>query len=670
MENTIPGIVITDPWLSPASSYIVERINRFKHKLNDIETQSGSFIEFAGAYKYFGINFDIARNGWYYREWAPEAFGLYLSGDFNNWDTRSHALKKMDNGVWEIFLDFEIYKHTFTHGSKVKVWIEAANGFLGRIPAYITKVVQDEDTKNFSGQLWFNTFNWEKEQRPVLKEKLLIYECHVGMSQEKQGIGSYREFALNTLPWIKELGYNAIQVMAIQEHPYYGSFGYHVSNFYAPSSRFGDAEDLKFLIKTAHNMGILVVMDIVHSHTVRNINEGLNQFDGSDAQYFHPGERGLHPQWDSLLFDYGKTEVIQFLLSNIRYWMEEFHFDGFRFDGVGSMMYFHHGNNPIQGPLDYFINGVEWDAITYLQLANHLVHSLNPDAITIAEDVTGMPGLTSPIEEGGIDFDYRLGMGIPDFWIKLLKESRDEDWDIYEIWDVLNNRLPGVKTIAYAESHDQALVGDKTLAFWLMDKEMYWNMGKEDQNVVIDRGIALHKMLRFFTLALGGDAYLNFMGNEFGHPEWIDFPREGNNWSFQYARRQWSLKDDQKLKYHYLSDFDKAMIHITKSKGILDYEFARQINMDAPNKTIIFGKGDLVFVFNFHPFNSIFDYRFNVPQAGSYKVILCSDNKKFGGHGRVDEELEYLTTYNAEDHSNQLRLYVTNRTFILLERIN
>lgn len=669
MENHIPGIVEKDPWLTPVIDQVIHRIKRFDDRLAEIENIFGSIENFADSYHYYGINFDHKMNGWYYREWAPEAFGLFLAGDFNNWNNRSHPLMKKEFGVWELFLPYDEYKDRFIHGSKVKVWVEARNGFIPRIPAYITRVLQDEDTKNYSGQLWFKEYNWNKNHLNHVPEKeLYIYECHIGMAQEKEGIGTYREFAINILPWVKELGYNAIQVMAIQEHPYYGSFGYHVSNFYAPSSRFGDPEDLKYLIETAHKMGITVIMDIVHSHTVKNINEGLNQFDGSDYQYFHSGERGIHPQWDSLLFDYGKLEVMRFLLSNVKYWTEEYKIDGFRFDGVGSMMYFHHGNSPITSQFDYFENGVEWDAVTYLQLANYLMHKIKPHAISIAEDVTGMPGLTFDIHEGGLGFNFRLGMGIPDFWIKLLKESKDEDWNISEIWHVLNNRLPGVSTIAYAESHDQALVGDKTLAFWLMDKYMYWHMAKDDDNLIIDRGIALHKLLRFLTLSLGGSAYLNFMGNEFGHPEWVDFPREGNNWSFFYARRQWSLKDDPSLKYHFLSDFDKEMIHVAKNKEILNFEFAQLLNVDDANKTLIFSKKGLIFLFNFHPFNSIPDYSFYVPEPGAYKVVLCTDNKKFGGHDRLDESIEYTTFFDTNSNTNKLSIYLTNRTAILLEK--
>ena len=664
-------LVKDDPWLQPVEGQVLDRYNRYHQKLHEISDNFGSIEQFADGYMYFGINYDAKQKAYVYREWAPEAFNLYLTGDFNQWQKHSHPLKKDKYGVWEIMLPENDYKEAFTHGSKVKVLVNSRKGEQFRIPAYIKRAVQDEDTKNFTGQVWLpKQFKWPKLQKTDNKVgDLFIYECHVGMAQEKEGVGTYTEFKDNILPRVKKLGYNAIQMMAIQEHPYYGSFGYHVSNFFAPSSRFGTPEELKELIKEAHKLGILVILDIVHSHTVKNTVEGINEFDGSDAQYFHPGNRGDHPQWDSKLFDYGKTEVLRFLLSNLKYWLNEFHFDGFRFDGVGSMMYHHHGNESIDSQEKYFTQGVEWDAITYLQLANKLIHDLNPNAITIAEDVTGMPGLTAPLEDGGLGFNFRLGMGIPDFWIKILKERKDEDWNIYELWNTLNDRIPFVKTVAYAESHDQALVGDKTLAFWLMDKEMYWHMAKDDPDLTIERGIALHKMIRLFTLALGGDAYMTFMGNEFGHPEWIDFPREGNGWSYKYARRQWSLVDSPDLKYQFLSAFDAAMINIIKENKIMSAMYGQQLNMDEWNKTIVFERNNLIFIFNWHINHSVPDYEFRVPNAGTYQIILNSDNAQFGGHGRIDDNQEYHTFQKDHDPAFYLRIYNTNRTAIVLKKI-
>ena len=672
MENSekSPKIVEQDPWLEPATADIMARHDRFASKLGFIETISGSIETFAQAYEFMGINFISSENCWVYREWAPAAHGLFLTGDFNNWNQYSHPLKKTENGIWEIKLNADYYKTVFTHESKVKVLVKSVIGDQLRIPAYIRRVVQDEDTKNFSGQLWFSPdFNWGNDHFDIKKlGDLFIYEAHVGMAQEKEGLGTYDEFTEKILPRIKKAGYNAVQLMAIQEHPYYGSFGYHVSSFFAPSSRFGTPEELKNLINTAHSMGIAVIMDIVHSHTVKNIHEGLNQFDGSETQYFHAGARGEHPNWDSKLFDYGKTEVLQFLLSNISYWLKEFHFDGFRFDGVGSMLYFHHGDEPIDTLDKYFNQGVEFDAVTYLQLANHLSHLINPKAVTIAEDVSGMPGLASAIEDGGIGFDFRLGMGIPDFWIKYLKDVPDEEWSMSEMWQVLNDRLPYVKTVTYCESHDQALVGDKTIAFRLMDKEMYYNMQSSDENIVVERGIALHKMLRLITISLGGQAYLNFMGNEFGHPEWIDFPREGNDWSYLHARRQWSLMDNPLLRYHYLSDFDRAMIKTIKDVNLLSTLYANQINCDENNKCLIYERAGLIFLFNFHTSESIPGYEFAVPEPGNYKIILSTDNVKFGGHGRIDEDMLYTTRFDEASSTNRLSIYSTNRTAIVFKK--
>lgn len=662
-------LISDDPWLEPNAKDVEDRYNRYLEKLNRINRDFGNLQDFADGYKYFGFNFDRKQNGWTYREWAPNAKGLYLVGDFNNWQQFAHPLKRNDFGIWEIFLDYKNYQDTFLHGSKIKVLVDSKMGLNYRIPAYITRVIQDEDTKNFSGQLWFpDPFDWNHDNFNAGKAgDLFIYEAHVGMAQEKEGVGTYLEFVENVLPRIVQGGYNAIQLMAIQEHPYYGSFGYHVSSFFAPSSRFGTPEELKNLIKKAHETGIAVILDVIHSHTVKNTVEGINRLDGSDGQYFHPGSRGEHPQWDSKIFDYGKTEVLRFLLSNLKYWMKEFHFDGFRFDGVGSMMYFHHGLETIDSRDKYFRQGVEWDAITYLQLANTLIHNIDPQSVSIAEDVTGMPGLTSPTGDGGLGFDYRLGMGIPDFWIKLLKEYRDEDWNLNEMWHVLNDRLPHVKTVAYCESHDQALVGDKTIAFRLMDKEMYWHMQIDDDNLIIDRGIALHKMIRLFTISLGGNAWMNFMGNEFGHPEWIDFPREGNNWSYKYCRRKWSLADNPKLKYQFLAAFDREMVRVTRENKILSSLFGNQLNMDETNKTIVFERNHLIFVFNFHPANSIPGYRFPVPKAGEYHLILNSDDRQFGGHGRIDDSTRFIA--QSEGPTPFLSIYSTNRTAMVFKRV-
>lgn len=666
------ALIDEDPLLLPYESEIRARLVHYHKAKAEIEEEFGGVLAFSSAHQYLGFHYDSAKKGWWYREWAPAAAGLYLIGDFNGWDPYLHPLKKVGNGLWEIFVPDDPNTYKIVHGSRVKVHIKSGNKAADRIPAYIRRVIQDTVTADFAGQVWKPKipFIWtDQDFKPnMLQQPPLVYECHPGMAQEQEKIGGWREFAIKILPRIHHLGYNCLQLMAVQEHPYYGSFGYHVSNFFAPSSRFGTPEDLKYLVNEAHRLGISVIMDVVHSHAVKNFNEGLTEFDGSENQYFHAGERGLHPAWDSKLFDYGKKEVKMFLLSNLHYWLKEFHFDGFRFDGVTSMLYAHHGLGVTFDRYEkYFGSEVDKDAMTYLRLANELVHQLKPAALTVAEDMSGIPGTCRSIKEGGLGFDYRLAMGIPDYWIKLLKHHKDEEWNLFELWNTLTNRRFKEKNIAYAESHDQALVGDQTLAFRLMQDQMYADMAIERENIVIDRGVALHKIIRLLTISLGGEGYLNFMGNEFGHPDWIDFPREGNDWSYQYARRQWSLADNPFLRYQFLQAFDVAMLDLVKQHALLSGNFAQQLWLDNDNKILIYERKELVFVCNFHVSESQFGYKAKVSKAGNYRILLNTDSNRFGGHGRVDESLEY-EAIKSKKMGYVLSLYIPNRTVLVLGR--
>ena len=669
-------IVKKDPWLEPNAEDMLRRYDRYRERLSAIGKECGSLTEYANGYFYFGFQYDDALRGWWFREWLPGAKDVYLFGDFNGWQRTQLPLKKDGCGVWSVFLPDETYGERLVHGSKVKMLVHGDNGWLERIPSYIRRVVQDEHTKDYTGQLWApaEPFVWRGDSFDIASVgSLLIYECHVGMAQEKEGVGTYCEFIKTILPHIKKAGYNTIQLMAVAEHPYYGSFGYHVSNFFAPSSRFGTPEELKALVRKAHTMGLAVIMDLVHSHYVKNINEGLNELDGTDHLYSPAGKAGDHPYWDSKLFDYGKEQVRHFLLSNIKYWLTEFHFDGFRFDGVTSMIYYHHGYTEFDSREKYFSPEVNEEALCYLTLANRLIHDLYPHAVTIAEDVSGMPGMCAAAEEGGVGFDYRLGMAVPDFWIKLLKEVPDEQWDIWQMWNMMTDRLPYVKTVAYCESHDQALVGDQTIAFRLMNKQMYTDMNRAAQNVVIDRGMALHKMIRLFTISLAGQAYLNFMGNEFGHPEWIDFPREGNGWSYAHARRLWSLAENGFLRYSYLGAFDRAMLKLVRKYDILGSGYAYNHLMDTANQTLAFSHGTTVFVFNWHPRNSIPDYAIPVPEPGRYRIVLTSDAPEFGGYGRIDPAVKAFSFSQTDSDGSTrpyIRIYNLCRSALVLTRMN
>ncbi|MFR9650156.1 MAG: alpha-amylase family glycosyl hydrolase [Rikenellaceae bacterium] len=658
------ALVASDEWLQPVEEEIELRHKLYKEQLDIIKTAAGSLADYANGYRYFGWQHDDMMQGWWFREWLPRAHDVYICGEFNSWARTELRLNRDSNGVWSIFLPDAMYGWRLQHNSLYKLHINGDNGWRDRIPAYATRVVQDDITKNYSAQFYIpQPFDWEDDAEftPLPDGQLLIYEAHVGMAGEESRVATYREFTENVLPRIKEDGYNAVQLMAIAEHPYYGSFGYHVSSFFAPSSRFGTPEELKELIREAHKLGIAVIMDLVHAHYVRNINEGINELDGSSSHYSLEGEAGYQQYWDSMIFDYGKREVQHFLLSNVKYWLDEFHFDGYRFDGVTSMIYHHHGYVDFDSREKFFDEGVSRDALTYLSLANDLIHEFNPKAISIAEDVSGMPGMCAPTSDGGVGFDYRLGMALPDFWIKLLKEIPDEEWNMDEMWSVMTTRLPGVKTVAYAESHDQAMVGDQTIAFRLMDKEMYFSMNRESQSLIVDRGIALHKMIRLFTIATGGDAYLNFMGNEFGHPEWIDFPREGNDWSYDHARRLWSLSEDGFLRYSFLGEFDKAMIELVKEGKILSSGYPYKVHLDQEAKTIAFYHRDLLFVFNWHSENSLPDYFLHVGRAGKYEVVMSSDEERFGGFGRVEVGEEHFS-FEGEACAQFIQIYNTSRT--------
>lgn len=655
-----------DPYLASYLPVIRRRQEQAYRMERRLTGDQMTLCDFASGHEFFGLH--RHEGGWVFREWAPNATAIHLVGTFSDWrESDDFELDRLDErGNWQIRLPLDALKHGDLYHLRVH-W----NGGSGdRIPAYARRVVQDDRTKIFNAQVWAppEFYAWRHRRPDDRFQAPLIYETHVGMAQEKEGVGTYDEFRIHTLPRIVDAGYNTIQFMAIMEHPYYGSFGYHVSSFFAASSRFGTPEELKHLVDEAHGAGLSVIMDLVHSHAVNNEVEGLSRFDGTLYQYFHEGDRGRHVAWDSRCFNYNKPEVLHFLLSNCRFWLDEYHMDGFRFDGVTSMLYRHHGLGPAFDHYDrYFDDSVDEDALTYLVLANKVIHTVRHDAITIAEDVSGMPGLAAPIADGGCGFDYRLAMGVPDRWFKLVRDIRDEDWNMTHLWHELTNRRHDERTLSYAECHDQSIVGGKTLIFHLIDKEMYTHMRVSDQSLLIDRGMALHKMIRLATLGTAADGYLNFTGNEFGHPEWVDFPREGNHWSYHYARRQWHLRDDPGLKYHFLADFDQAMMRLAGDHAVVGTGLPKRLLIHDDDKVMAFERNGLFFLFNFHPNRSLSDYPFEV-LPGEYELALDTDESRFGGQNRIQAGQHYValpvTTHNILRHC--IRVYLPCRTALVL----
>jgi 1,4-alpha-glucan branching enzyme len=667
VEEAVSLRLHSDPHLTPYGECIRRRLIKVIETETRITGGRKSVAEFASGHEYFGMHH---QNGlWIFREWAPNASAMFLKGNFSKWQAQDRfSLSRIsDDGVWEIELPGDLLQHE----DEYRLEMHWPGGSGDRIPAWTRRVVQDPATSSFNAQIWHPDppYQWKHSAPTSPNVPFFVYETHVGMGTEDEKTGTYDEFRETVLPRIRDAGYGAIQIMALAEHPYYASFGYQVSSFFACSSRYGTPEALKRLVDTAHGMGLLVLMDLVHSHAVKNEVEGISRFDGTPYQFFHEGERGNHPAWDSKCFDYSKPQVLHFLLSNCRYWMDEFRFDGFRFDGVTSMLYTHHGLGKVFiGYADYFDDSVDEDALTYMTLANRLIHSLNPNSVTIAEDVSGMPGLAVSDRQGGTGFDYRYAMGVPDYWIKLIKETPDDFWPIGHLWHELTNRRHDEKTISYAESHDQAMVGDQTLIFRLMGDRMYTHMSVFTEDLLVSRGIALHKMIRLATLATAGHGYLNFMGNEFGHPEWIDFPREGNQWSHKYARRQWHLIDDPDLRYRHLGAFDRDMIHIAKEKGFPIGDGVYLLHSDDEDKVLAFLRNEMVFVFNFNPRRSYSGYR--IPVApGSYRIILDTDSEEYGGFNRQDPSMIHETVTDRI-HRHYLSFYLPSRTAIILEHEN
>ena len=659
----------TDPWLAPFKEAIEARHERILGMKRHI-AGDGLLKDAVNNHMYYGLH-RCDDGSWVFREWAPNATKIYLIGDCNNWKkTDAYSLKPIGQGNWEL----KIPELFLNHGELYKLYIEWPGGAGERLPSYATRVIQDEVTKVFSAQVWSpaKPYVW-KHGHAGKRPHPMIYECQIGMSSEKEKVASFEDFRTEVLPQVKELGYDTIQIMALQEHPYYGSFGYQVSNFFALSSRFGTPEEFKKLVDDAHGKGIAVVMDIVHSHSVDNEAEGLSKFDGREDLYFYNGPQGRHPAWGSRCFDYGKDETKYFLLSNVKYWMEEYRIDGFRFDGVTSMLYWDHGLGKDFGSYAlYFDSGVDENAVTYLGLANILVREMNPNGFTIAEDVSGMAGLAAPLAAGGVGFDFRMAMGVADHWIKWIKEKSDEQWSMGEIWWELTNKRADEKTVSYAECHDQALVGDKTLIFRLADKEMYFSMCRDSGNAIVDRAVALHKMIRLVTAATAGDGYLTFMGNEFGHPEWIDFPREGNGGSFKYARRQWSLPKNGLLRYGQLRAFDAAMVHLIREQQTLG-DRPEALVLDEEKKILIFRRRNCIFAFNFNAVGSFADYGFAAPD-GDWEVVLSSDALEFDGFDRVKvgerhPALAEKSPNGPEKYDHSLKLYLPSRVALVLKKM-
>ena len=668
-------IINQDEYLKPFELNIKKRVLKYKETMDEILKNEITLEYFSKSYEHMGLN--LLRNGDIkYREYAPGAKGISLFGEFNNWNKEQYWAKQDKFGYWELIIPNENGAPKIQHGQIVKVNVVLEDGnWMERNPVWSRHLIQNKESMILENVFWNPEikYKWKFPQKHIKKpNSLRIYEVHIGLSSFDPKINTYKEFAENILPRVKKMGYTAIQFMAIMEHADYASFGYHVNYLFAVSSRFGTPEEFMYLIDKCHENGLFVIMDIIHSHASSNVNDGFNYWDGTDHLYFHGGELGKHVQWNSRLYNYSSYETLRLLLSSCAYYINEFRIDGFRFDCVTSMLYTHHGIDYVftGNYQEYFGEFFNEESSVYLMLANSLIHKINPEALTIAEDFSGMPGLCRPIEEGGYGFDYKLNMKICDKWKHFLMNLKDEEWNMGDIVYTLTNRRYNEKHISYCESHDQSFIGNYSLSSLLFSSERFWNMSiNSPETIVIGRGIALHKMIRLLSFALGGEGYLSFMGNEFGCPDSLDFPKKGNRFSYSHCRRRWDLCDNKELRYQFLYNWEIIMNLLEEIFNFIGSKEEYISTKHEDDKVIVFEKGVLLFVFNFHPVKSFEGYQIGTKWGSKHKIILDSDEERFMGKGRLKAGHDNLFPCIKKVFHNRpynMKVYLPSRTCMVL----
>ncbi|XP_020575032.1 1,4-alpha-glucan-branching enzyme 3, chloroplastic/amyloplastic isoform X2 [Phalaenopsis equestris] len=506
------------------------------------------------------------------------------------------------------------YMPTISHGSRYRVYFNTPNGPLERVPAWATYLLPDPDGEKFCAVHWEPppeaVHKW-KNARPKVPKSLRVYECHVGISGAEPKVSSFNEFVSKVLPHIKEAGYNAIQLIGLVEHRDYSSVGYRVTNLFAVSSRYGTPDDFKRLVDEAHGLGLLVFLDIVHSYAAADELVGLSLYDGSNDCYFHSGKRGHHKHWGTRMYKYGDVDVLHFLLSNLKWWVTEYLIDGFNFHSLSSMFYTHNGFATFSGEMEEYCNQyVDKDALIYLILANEMLHDVHPNIITIAEDIVDV----------------------------LVKNSQGSD-----------------KMLVYVENHNQSMSGGRSFADILLSKQAHKSSKRED---MVLRGSSLLKMMKLITFTISGPAYLNFMGNEFGHPNRVEFPSPGNNYSFSYANRQWDLPRNEGLHCDQFN-FDKDMTRLDEIEQILSKRLPNIHHVNDSVKVISYIRGPLLFIFNFHSEMSYELYNIGVEEAGEYQIILNTDETIYGGLGVLRRDQYLLRTISKRNDGYRNSLEVT-----------
>ena len=562
--------------------------------------------------------------GVYFAVWAPNAEAVSLVGNFNEWDENATPMERLEPlGIYEIFLPEmkigDIYKYCVTTKAGYTILKADPYGFQAELRPNNASVIADISDFKWQDSRWMK----KREKFDDKKDPMFVYEVHPGSwkkhektEEDVDGFYNYREMAHELAKYVKDMGYTHVELMGIAEHPFDGSWGYQVTNYFAPTSRHGSPEDFQYFINYLHQQNIGVILDWVPAHFPRDA-FGLAEFDGTCLYEYADPRKGEHPDWGTKVFDYGKTEVRNFLICNALFWLEKYHVDGLRVDAVASMLYLDYGREDGQWVPNIYGGNENLEAIEFFKHLNTIVKKRNPGIVMIAEESTAWPKVTDKAEYGGLDFSLKWNMGWMHDFLEYMK--LDPYFRKYN-----HTKMNFAMVYAYSENYMLVLSHDEVVHLKCsMIEKMPGSYEEKFKNLMA--GYA-------FMTGHPGKKLL-FMGQDFGqHREWSE-ERE----------LDWFLLE--KEPNHQLQLFVKELLHLYKSNKCL-YEYDcwpegfEWINADDGDRSIFSfvrhsasGKNNMLFVINFTPVERP-DYRVGTTCRRKHTLVLNSDDKKFGGKGK------------------------------------
>lgn len=562
--------------------------------------------------------------GVYFAVWAPNAAAVSIVGDFNEWDENATPMERLEPlGIYQIFLTGikvgDIYKYCVTAQDGKKTLKADPYGFQAELRPNNASVVADISDFKWHDSRWMK----KREKFDDKKNPMFVYEVHPGSwkkheqtEEDEDGFYNYREIAHELAAYVKDMGYTHVELMGIAEHPFDGSWGYQVTNYFAPTSRHGSPEDFQYFMDYMHEHNIGVILDWVPAHFPRDA-FGLAEFDGTCLYEYADSRKGEHPDWGTKVFDYGKTEVQNFLICNALFWLEHYHVDGLRVDAVASMLYLDYGREDGQWVPNIYGGNENLEAIEFFKHLNTIVKKRNPGIVMIAEESTAWPKVTDKAEYGGLDFSLKWNMGWMHDFLEYMK--LDPYFRKYN-----HTKMNFAMVYAYSENYMLVLSHDEVV-------HLKCSMIEKMPGSYEDKFKNLMAGYAFMTGHPGKK--LLFMGQDFGqHREWSE-KRE----------LDWFLLDKEPNRH--LQAFVKELLHLYKNnKCLYEYDCYPEgfewINADDGDRSIFSfvrhsesGKSNMLFVINFTPVERP-DYRVGTTCRRKHTLVLNSDDKKFGGTGK------------------------------------